>query len=249
MGSLRVIFGAALVLFLLLSLLVSAPARLLQLVLPADQIIMQGLAGTLWQGSASRALFRLPGGYLHLGAVQWSLQPSSLLLLSPRLRLESKWGAQTIDADIQISSMDDITVRDMDGRVPTSLLQQFAPLALSGQFAVQLSEFSLRDGLPYSGQGRLVWEQGAWESPQGPVALGSYALEFEQEPGEALNGTVLTISGPLNANGKVLLEGRHYDLNIKVHSEEALDPQLEQALTLMAAPEGDGYRLSLEGDF
>ena len=55
----RFAIGVALTLLLLLSLLVSAPARLLNWVLPGDQVLMQGFAGTLWRGSASRCLVQV----------------------------------------------------------------------------------------------------------------------------------------------------------------------------------------------
>ena len=63
-------FWAALLLLLLVgNLVISAPARLLSLVVPAEQVLLYGLSGTVWRGSASSAMLRLPQGYLHLRAV------------------------------------------------------------------------------------------------------------------------------------------------------------------------------------
>ena len=47
-------WGVALALFFSLVLLAAAPARLLGLVLPSEQVLMDGFQGTLWRGSASR---------------------------------------------------------------------------------------------------------------------------------------------------------------------------------------------------
>lgn len=231
------------------SLLANAPARLLAMVLPQDQIIMQGFAGTLWQGSATRALIRLPAGFLHLGTVQWSLEPLSLLTLKPRVSLRSDWGSQNIQGDLILKGTRDLVVQDMEARVDADLLRQFAPVALSGFFSTQLQQLELRDGLPYSAAGRVVWENGAWASPRGSVALGSYALEVEQLPGEALIGTVVTLSGPLEAQGGLQLEGRRYELDILASGGEELDGQLKDALSLLAEPGPDGYRIAFDGDF
>lgn len=231
------------------SLLVNAPARLLARVLPQDQIIMQGFEGTLWRGSATRALIRLPAGFLHLGTVQWSLAPLSLLTLKPRVSLRSDWGSQNLEADLILKGTRDLVVQDLEARVDADLLRQFAPVALSGFFSTQLQQLELRDGLPYSASGRVVWENGAWMSPRGTVPLGSYALDVEQLPGETLIGTVVTLSGPLEARGGLQLEGRRYQLDILASGGESLDDQLKQALSLLAKPTPDGYRIALDGEF
>lgn len=245
----RFAIGVALTLLLLLSLLVSAPARLLNRVLPGDQVLMQGFAGTLWRGSASRCLVQVGPGYLHLGAVQWSLEPLSLLLLAPRLALNSVWGNQVISGELVLRGRQDIDLYDIEAVVAADLLRQFAPVALTGSLSMQLSSLQLRDGLPHAGEGRLVWQNGGWQSPQGLLPLGSYALEYLQAPGAALEAEVLTLSGPLQASGAAQLQGRTYQVNILLGSQAPMDTQLEQALSLIAAPESGAYRLKLNGEF
>ena len=245
----RFAIGVALTLLLLLSLLVSAPARLLNWVLPGDQVLMQGFAGTLWRGSASRCLVQVGPGYLHLGAVQWSLEPLSLLLLAPRLALNSVWGNQVISGELVLRGRQDIDLYDIEAVVAADLLRQFAPVALTGSLSMQLSSLQLRDGLPHAGEGRLVWQNGGWQSPQGLLPLGSYALEYLQAPGAALEAEVFTLSGPLQASGAAQLQGRTYQVNILLGSQAPMDTQLEQALSLIAAPESGAYRLKLNGEF
>jgi hypothetical protein len=245
----RFVWALALALLLLVTLVASTPARVLGWLLPPEQVIMQGFAGTLWQGSASRVLLRLPAGYLHLGTVRWSLQPLSLLLFSPRLALSSAWGSQTLAGELQLRGQRDLDVLNLEGQVAADLLRHFAPVSITGTLALQVEELQLRDGLPYSGDGRLVWQQAGWQSPRGPVPLGTYALEFHQLPGEALLGEVVTVSGPLQANGGAQLQARHYQLDIYLSGEESLDEQLRNMLTLIAVPEGAGFRVKLEGDF
>ena len=100
----RVTLGLVLALLLLISLVLSAPARLVGLVLPGEQIVMQGFNGTLWRGFASRCLLRTESGMLHLGAVSWELGPLSLLTLSPRLTLDARWGRQRISGCLLYTS-------------------------------------------------------------------------------------------------------------------------------------------------
>ncbi len=243
----RSLGAGALVLLLLASLLVTAPARLLGLVLPAGQVAMQGFSGTVWRGKASRCLVQTPAGYLHLGAVGWQLDPLSLLLLAPRLSLDSRWGSQTLTGQLTLRGARDVDLAELEANIPAELLRQFIPVNLAGVLALQLGSLELRDGLPVKGDGRLVWRDGGWDSPSGPVALGSYALDFSQGAGGLLAGNVLTLSGVVAAQGTVTLQDRSYGVDITVSSETGLDGRLQQALGLVARPVDGGYRIKLDG--
>lgn len=241
--------AGVLALLLVVNLVVSAPARLLSRVVPGDQLLLRGLSGTVWRGSASSMLLRLPQGYLQLGAVRWSLQPLSLMLLAPRVSLHSEWGNQIFTGELVLRGQRDLDLLDLEAQVSAGLLAHFAPVALDGLFTLQLAQLQLRDGLPYSGEGRLVWQNAGWQSPRGLVALGTYALDFKQPPGAALDGQVLTLSGPLQANGSGQLRERHYQVDILLGSDDELDEQLRNMLSLIAVPEGDDFRIGVTGDF
>lgn len=245
----RILGAFALVVLLLVCLLATSPARLLGLVLPSGQVVMQGFSGTLWQGKASRCIVRTPAGFLHLGAVSWQLSPASLALLAPRLTLESRWGNQTVSTGLVLRGGDDVDLYGLEATFPADLLRQFVPVSLAGVLSVQLEQLQLRDGWPVEAAGRLVWQGGGWNSPSGPIPLGSYALDFSQPPGSALAGEVVTLAGAVSAEGRVLLEDRSYDVDITVRSEGGLDERLQQALSLMARPVEQGYRIKLDGEF
>lgn len=244
----RLLWIAALILLFFISLLMSAPARLLSHVVPPEQVLMRGLAGTVWQGSASSVIVHLPQGYLQLGAVQWSLKPLSLLLLSPHLTVNSEWGEQRFKGELAVRGRNDLQISNAEAQLSATLLGRFAPVSVVGMFNLQLDRLQLRQGLPYNTLGRLVWQDAGWESPRGLVPLGSYALDFEQAPAEALRGEVITLSGPLRASGSLELTDRRYDVDILLDSDDALDGQLQAMLSLIAVPEDGRYRISLARD-
>jgi hypothetical protein len=95
----------------------------------------------------------------------------------------------------------------------------------------------------------MVWQGASWQSPRGPVPLGSYAMDFLQPPGEALVGEVVTLAGSLQASGRAELAGRQYSVNVLMGSDEMLESQLEQMLSLISTPEGDDYRITVSGSF
>ena len=167
----RLAGGVALVLVFLAILVATTPARLLNRVIPGDQIVLAGVTGTVWQGSASRCMLQLPPGYVHLGAVKWSLDPLSLLLFSPRITFASSWGGQVVEGQLRLRGQRDLDVRDLELQVDAELVQKFAPLAVDGVLSAQFATLSLRDGLPYSAEGRLVWQDAGFQSPRGRVPM------------------------------------------------------------------------------
>ena len=60
--------------------------------------------------------------------------------------------------------------------------------------------------------------------------------------GGGLEGTVLTLSGPVEAEGGLELLGRDYSVDILVGSQGSLDSQVERALSLIATPEERRYQ-------
>jgi general secretion pathway protein N len=230
-------------------LLISAPARLLALVVPSQQLVLQGYEGTLWRGSAARCLVRAGHGYVHLGRIDWQLSAFSLLTLSPRLTLASQWGSQQFSGELTLHNSTSIDINNAQGRVQAQLLRQFMPLMIDGEFSLQLQQLRIKDGLPYAGAGRLVWEDASWLAYGGARALGSYALDFEQSKGQTLVGEVVTIAGPLEVAGNLQLEGRDYTVDVLLAQSDALDEELQQALSLIAQPVAAGYRIELQGQF
>jgi hypothetical protein len=245
----RFALGLTLAALLFIRLLASAPARLLGLVLPADTLVMQGFSGSVWRGSAANALVDAGHGYIQLGRVSWRLAPLSLLILSPEFELDSRWGGQVFSAQITLHDAQNIEFHDLDATVSAGLLRQFSPLQVAGQFSTQWSHLAIREGLPFAGEGRIIWQEAAWLSPQGAQPLGSYALTLKQEEGQALFGDVVTVTGPVEASGNIRLQGRVYEVDILLDDSSGLDAELRQALSLLAQPVAQGYRIQLNGEF
>jgi hypothetical protein len=184
---------------------------------------------------------------LQLGAVEWRLSPLSLLTFRPRLTVSSRWGGQQLSGQLVLRGEGNLSASDLSANLPAELIRHYLPVALEGDLSIQFARLHLRQGLPYETDGRLVWQGGTWLSPAGPRQLGSYAVELRQGAGEPLNGEVITLAGPVEAAGTLSLSGQDYRVDILVGSEQALDRQLQQALSLVAIPEGERYRLTLEG--
>jgi len=243
----RWLAGSLALVFLLLILLASAPAHLLLRLLENTPVTAEGLQGTVWQGRAGRVMVITDAGLLHLGEVEWSLRPWSLLMLAPQLEVSSRWGGQRLQAAIRVRGPNDLTLENLDASFDAALLRHLAPIALQGVVSLQAEQLHLRDGMPLQAQGRLLWQHAAWESPRGVLPLGSYVLEVAQPRGGDLEGEVLTLSGPVRATGQLQLARSSYSIAILIAHDGNWEPQLQEALSLLARPVAEGYDLRLEG--
>lgn len=239
----------------LLAAVVLLPARLAGWVLPSSVITADGYAGTLWQGSAARALIATPGGWFHLGGLRWQLSPLSLLLARPTATVEAAWGDQRLAGTVTWRGGDRLQVRDARFAVDAALLKELAPVALRGRLAGDFTQLALADGLVHALEGRMTWERAAWDAPGSSFALGSYAVDFAPAAGGAqaagsggVQGEVLTLAGPLEASGTLALVDRRYRVDLTLGSERPLPRPLTEALSLLAAPTDRGFHLVLDGE-
>ena len=235
---------------LVVALIMAAPARVLNHVLPASIIVLHSVSGSVWNGQAAGCLIRMPGGFLQLGQTHWTVSPLSLLLFAPSVSVKSQWGKQRLRANLTYRGADHLRASDVEARIDAGLLQAFLPVSLDGTLAVNMASAEIKQGMPLSVVGRVVWEDAAWLSPQGAIPLGSYAVDSRQVDRE-LQATILTITGPLQADGLIKLSRKDdiasYDLALELGSEGGMNPQLQEALSLLASPTDTGYRLVLQG--
>jgi len=235
----------------------AVPARLLPRLVDVNTLGLAGISGTVLEGSAARALLRTPAGPLHLGQVSWRLHPFSLLTLSPRLSLNSGWGAQRLTAQVRIDGTR-LELTDVDANIDAQLLRTLMPVAAEGRISLQFERLVLDGGLPLDAAGRVVWQDARWQAPQVQYALGSYVAVITSGAAAApattedvsLSARVETLAGPVSAEGSASLAGPRFALDVLISGlERPLEAELEQALRLIARPEEDGYRLRLDGSF
>jgi general secretion pathway protein N len=232
----------------LIFVVITAPARLLAFVLPAPQVLVQGLQGSVWSGRASSLAIAAPGGYIELGQTQWSLSPWSLLWLSPALEFESRWGRQSIEGHLSLPLLQSISLTDTAIAFDASLVKQWLPIQVDGMLSLQLESLELEDALLQSGSGRLVWQKARWYGSRGAQPLGDYVAEIEVTDVQQLQANLSTLAGPIEVNGKASLLGSSYTIDARLTSESPFHPELATPLGLMAAPIDNGFHLNFTSE-
>lgn len=230
---------------LLLLAAFNLPARILPAMLDTPQLQLSGLSGTLSRGTAARAIVSTPSGYLHLGALSWQLQLSGL---SPSLLLRSVWGDQR--ASFRLRRSAGLTyLNDVDVTADAGLIRHALPVDLTGSVGLLFEELVLAPDRLLRAEGRIVWQDASWRASSGSRGLGSYAARMTTVAEGNVTAQVETLAGPVSVQGTVGLEQRRYSADLRIDSgQPGLDPELAQALSLIASSEENGYRLRLNGE-
>ena len=238
---------AALGLILLPVLLLSqTPARVIVMALPG-MVALEGISGTVWHGRVARASVLVDGKQFQLGQLEWSLNPISLITLSPSATFSSRRGTQRIDSRVSVYLDGSIAFSDFSASVDVGISRQFTPLYIGGILMVDVAHLRVVNQLPETIKvGRLVWQDAVWTAKSGDVPLGHYVLDFAGENGK-FNGEIVTLSGPLQVEGAVDVIERDYRVDIDFHGPATDDNNLRRFLKFLAEPVTDGFDMVLEG--
>ncbi|MFN2328154.1 MAG: type II secretion system protein N [Chromatocurvus sp.] len=236
-----------------------APARLLAWAVSSSQLSATGYSGTLWDGRAASMAIATPAGPMQLGSVRWSVAPGSLFSLAPTARWHSQWGNQELQGQVRWLGGQSLALSDVEFTVDAGVLRRLLPLTVSGRFSGLLPEIIIENNRLVSLLGQVSWSDAVWRDGDKRFSLGSYAVEFRPGAkdsgggrGDAIGGTegeVITLEGPLMAAGEFTLDRDGlFALGLTLDSERPLAPPLERALSLVAAPQDDGFYLQLQGN-
>lgn len=236
------VLAAALVIALLVT---RAPASLLGNALP-PAVNVTGLAGTVWKGEAAYVEMPLQAKPFALGRTSWTLNPMGLFF-GDVIRLRSDWGSQTVDVSVSPALNGSFDVNDAQLRIDLGWLRQLLPFYVGGQLKADLASLTFTsDGRPTTANGRVVWENATWRAVGGDVSLGSYAVDVTTSDA-GIRATIITLKGALEVDGSVTIVGDSYRVMANLSGPAARNEAFQQAIALLAVPNGSGYRIELSG--
>jgi general secretion pathway protein N len=236
-------------------LLATLPASLATNRLQKQGVIASGVSGSIWNGRATSLQMR--GQYL--GAVQWKIHPSRLLLGRLNLDINVKRDDGYLDANISVRSGDRMELTDLRASLPIPALTALANMSgtgggmLSGWKGVlqlQLTELAVEKGWPTQIIGRIEATDLVGPARQ-PASIGSYKIEFgpQATAGELQGNITSQADGPLDVVGVVrLLPARQYVIDAQVGTRDSTPASIRKALEYLGTADAQGRRpLSLSG--
>lgn len=180
-------FAAILVLFFLIALLVTAPARLLHLAPLPNGVAVYDVNGSLWQGQAGQISVELPNTpkALRLHNVSWDLSFWSLLTGQLHTSLTLPELNNVVSGELVLTAgRGGVTISDADlgGRIADSIstFNIPAPLTVDGRWQAQIDRFQPAGGtnLCKTLQAQVRGQQVALKINQNWESLGNYQLEL-----------------------------------------------------------------------
>ena len=234
--------AAALIIILLIT---RAPASLLGFVLPSA-VEATGFSGTVWQGEVAHVEIPLQNQPFALGRITWMLNPIGLLW-DDFIRLKSDWGNQRVDVAASPALNGSLQVNKSELRIDLGWLRKLLPLYVGGQLEADIESLSITaDSVPTEANGRLVWENAAWRAIGGDVSLGSYVVDITTTDA-GIRASIITLKGALEVDGSVTIAGDSYRVMANLSGPAARNEAFQQAIALLATPNGNGYRIELSG--
>ena len=236
------VLAAALIIILLIT---RAQASLMGYALP-PAFKAAGFSGTVWKGAVAHVEIPLQSQPFALGRITWTFNPAGLVF-GNLVRLQSDWGNQRLDVAASPALNGSLGVTQLELRIDLGWLRQLLPLYVGGQLTADIESLSITaDGAPTAATGRLVWENAAWRAIGGDVSLGSYAVDITTTDA-GIRADIVTLKGALDVDGSITIAGNSYRVMADLTGPAARNEAFQQAIALLAVPNGSGYRIELSG--
>ena len=239
-------FIAAGIVAFLVCLVAMIPATQLTGRLPPGATL-SGVSGTIWSGKA-RALAVNGRPF---GALAWSCRPWRLLMLQWSCVLSLAPPGGRVEADLAGNFGDQLAAHELRGQVPISLFEGIAtPRGWTGNLELDIGEVKFTGRRPAAAKGTLYLRQLRAPGANGQL-LGDFELVVGEGTvgGEALNGRLRDLGGPLHVRGAVELrdDGR-YLLSGDAAPGPGAGPAIFDALGFLGPPDSQGRRpFTIEG--
>lgn len=173
--------------------------------LAPDAVRTNGVAGTLWQGSA----LAISVGNLRLGETRWAISPLNLLLGQLAGSVTARLGDGTAKGDVSvgISGTFACIACSFEGRVAN--LRSLIPAlnAIDGQIEIEIEAVEIRDAWPT----RLVGVASLSDVPLGPtggtnIPPGSFLVSVNSDPvadDGSIEATIEDAGGPVEVSARL----------------------------------------------
>ncbi len=144
----------------------------------APAITLAKLEGTVWEGRANEAIMTIDGEAVSLGVLSWQLEPISLLDRTPIIHLTSNAPELRLQGTVVANEKGDISINNVEGRLPISLLEPWFPMLVKGDIAFVFDHIIVNPKQLLAIDGVLNVEYVDWLGGDYAMPLGSYMAQI-----------------------------------------------------------------------
>lgn len=220
-----------------------APARLLLIATDrwAPQVEMSEPTGTLWQGEAKQVAVTINGIKLELGTLSWHLSALSLLTIEPSIELVVKAPEHQAQMRVSANTDQEITVDNMEGTFPLSLLEPWVPLLIEGDLAFVVDHIIFNQRQLLAVDGVLNLQEADWVGGDIRMPLGSYIAQVSLAENRDVLVQLNDFSATLGIDGLITISpAGHYHFNCVLQKRDGLAPEVAQSVSWFGKKNAQG---------
>lgn len=204
-------------------------------------VVLAGLDGTVWNGSAQ--VLQLGGS--HIGSVGWNVHVLPLFALRAAADINLKRTDGFAQGTVSVSRQR-VQLANFAASFPISAIPaHLAPGGWTGSLNARISELTFLEGWPVSATGTIDLVDLTGPARR-PANLGTFQVKLPVETNEpnTLVGSVNDIEGPLQIAGKVHLKStdRSYLLEGLIAAKPDAPAEYSRGLEYLGPPDAQGRR-------
>jgi general secretion pathway protein N len=225
-------------LFFLVVLLVTFPARVAYQWLAPAEVKLSGITGSIWNGKAAEGI--AAGAYVR--NIDWTIQPGSLFKGQLAFFASADPGSGAMTATIAAKSDGSLIISDLDGSVPLDLVHQaFQQSGIRGDVVLEFAKLVIRDGLPVEADGSVTIND-FFAPVLSAATIGDFRAVFQTST-DGITGVVNQLSGVINVEGTIdLMTNRSYLFIGQVSPTPETPPSITNQLVFLGSPNDRGQR-------
>lgn len=207
-------------------------------VAPEVPVILKGVQGSIWSGSASEAFI----AGQNLSSLQWELKPAWLLLGRVQLHLGLRQGESYFYGDVGRTLGNDFHFDNIDANLLLEDIQPLAkavPLQLAGTLSLNLQQLDFEDHVVTAAEGVIAWQNAGMRTLQA-MTFGNLRLEM-QNSADGVTGKLSDSGDALLADGTLELAATgSYQFAGVFMARDRNQRALSQSLNFLGRPGPDG---------
>ena len=161
-------------------------------------IAMSGVSGTIWNGRASLASIKIKGVDHSVGQLTWKLSALSLFTLSPCAQITTQMDNQDFDGYACYKNKNSFSLKNTTASFPAVIIQPLVPLAIDGQFSLNLNTLSIENGKLKTIHGKTSWLNAKIYNGNNWMSLGNVGGDLVDDGSNGLSAHIMDAGGPVH---------------------------------------------------
>lgn len=240
----RRLVAAGLVTFVA-GLIIVFPARVAYHWFAPDHVVVGGISGTVWSGSAQSAT----SAGLYVADIKWRFKPLRLFTGKFVYAVEARPVSGSVDAVVGVGIGGTLHVSELQGVIALQMLEQvLAVRGLRGNARVQIDRLTIKDGVPVTAEGSL--EVVDLVVPMVAAgSIGGYRAEFHPQQDGGVSASVEDTDGIVDLAGRISLSpDRSYQFRGLIAAKPITPQAMREQLRFLGSPNERGqHELNLDG--